>query len=101
METAFDNEEILRGAVCVSWVLYALTFIPFSAEYLIQLVFAAIAGLGLVVALLSIFRVRLWKLAATLVAIVLLLVYVDYWASITEMARSSKPELPSSLALGH
>jgi hypothetical protein len=101
MGTVVDKEKILRGVVGTSWVLYALTFIPFRAEYLIQWVFAAVACLGLMVMLLSVFRVRFWKVAAIVVAALLLLVYIDYWVWITEMARSSKPELTSPLALGH
>jgi hypothetical protein len=100
-ETVVDKEKILRGVVGASWVLYALTFIPFRAEYFIQWVFAAVTCVGLAVMLLSIFKVRFWKIAAIVVALLLLLVYIDYWVWITEMARSSKPELTSPLALGH
>jgi hypothetical protein len=99
--TIVDKEKILRGVVGASWVLYVLTFIPFRAEYLIQWVFAGMACLGFVVTLLSVFKVRFWKAAAIFVAVSLWVVYVDYWVWITEMARSSKPELTSPLALGH
>jgi len=101
MSAVVSKEKILRGVVSASRVLYALMFIPFRAEYLIQLVFAGVACLGFVVTLLSTFGVRFWRIAAIVVAVLLLLVYVDYWAWITEMARSAKPELTSSLALGH
>src|SRR5205809_6737554 len=96
-----DKEKILRGVVSASWVLYALTFIPFRAEYLIQWLFAVVATLGFAVAVLSLLKFRMWRMAAIGVGAVLLLLYVVYWVWITDMARASRPELASPLAFGH
>ena len=78
-----DKEKILRGVVCASWALYALTFIPFRAEYLIQWLFAVAATFGVALAILSLLKFRMWKMAAIGVGAVLLLLYVDYWVWIT------------------
>lgn len=98
---AIEQDKWLRIFVGITWGLYALTFIPFSGEYLIQWLFAFVTVLGVVVVVLSFFELRIWRAAAIVVAILLLLLYVDYWVSITDKARSSRPELASPLALGH
>jgi hypothetical protein len=91
----------LRFFVVTTWALYVFTFIPFKGEYVIQWLFAAAAVLGVAVAVLSILKLRIWKVAAIVLAILLLVLYVDYWMWITDNARSSKPDLASPLALGH
>jgi hypothetical protein len=104
MSTAVSETEggrWLRFFVVITWALYVFTFIPFKGEYVIQWLFAVAAVLGVGVAVLSILKLRIWKVAAIVVAILLLVLYVDYWMWITDNARSSKPDLTSSLALGH
>ena len=97
-----ERDKWLRILVAATWALYALTFIPFSGEYVIQWLFAFAAALGVVaVAVISVLDLRMWRVAAIVMAILLLVLYVDYWVWITDNARSSKPELASPLAIGH
>jgi hypothetical protein len=96
-----ERDKWLRIVVAATWALYAVTFIPFSGEYLIQWLFALAAVLGVAVAVISVLDLRMWRIAAIVMAILLLVLYVDYWVWITDNARSSKPELASPLAIGH
>jgi hypothetical protein len=96
-----SNDRWLRIVVVATWALYVLTFIPFKAEYVIQWLFAVGAALGVAVAVVSILKLRIWKVAAIVVAVLLLVLYVDYWVWITDNARSSRPDLASPLAFGH
>jgi hypothetical protein len=96
-----ERDKWLRVFVAATWALYALTFIPFSGEYVIQWLFAFAAALGVALVVITILGLRIWRIAAIVLAILVLVLYVDYWVWITDNARSSKPELASPLALGH
>jgi hypothetical protein len=61
--------------VVATWGLYVLTFIPFQGEYVIQWLFAFASALGVVVAILALFKVRVWRIAAIVLAVVLLLLW--------------------------
>lgn len=78
-----------------SWVLYALTFLPFEFQkaYTIEWVFTVVALAGLVAVLVSVNRPEMWRRVGVAAAVVLLLTYVVYWFFLAGKVEANKPEL--------
>lgn len=104
MNVLRGSDIALRSFVVVSWAVYALTFFPFTLpkEYWFQWGFALVALFGLLFAGISAFRgTKTWTRAAVTAAGALLVVYLWYWLSVTEIAREMRPTLAWPISFGH
>jgi hypothetical protein len=104
MSLRVNSEYAIRWVVISSWVLYALTFFPFSfpKEYLVQWLFVSVALIGVLgVGILAFRNSSRWKAASAMAAATLLAVYIAYWVSITITARETNPNLMTPIAFGH
>ena len=104
MSPSAKSEYGIRGFVISSWLLYAFTFVPFKfpKEYLVQWLFVLVAFCGLLCVCVLAFRnSSRWKPASAITAAALLVIYVDYWVSITTTARETYPNLMTPIAFGH